>query len=149
VTLIGASEGRTGIALAGEHLPDLVLLDLHLPDIHGAEVLARLKRDQRTRSVPVVVVTADAIRSRTDMLLLSGAYAYLTKPLDVSGLLRTVAEALHAGRRAARVGLTAASPKEQMAGFARVSHPESRPDGRLPQRTNGGLRPRISPGESA
>jgi CheY-like chemotaxis protein len=72
-----------------------------LPDIHGAEVLARLKRDQRTRSVPVVVVTADATRSRTDMLLRSGAYAYLTKPLDVSGLLRTVAEALHAGRRAA------------------------------------------------
>jgi CheY-like chemotaxis protein len=101
VTLIGASDGRTGIALAGEHLPDLVLLDLHLPDIHGAEVLARLKRDQRTRSVPVVVVTADATRSRTDMLLRSGAYAYLTKPLDVSGLLRTVAEALHAGRRAA------------------------------------------------
>jgi CheY-like chemotaxis protein/anti-sigma regulatory factor (Ser/Thr protein kinase) len=101
VTLIGAPDGRTGIDLAAEHRPDLVLLDLHLPDIHGAEVLARLKRDDRTRATPVLVLTADATSSRTEMLLRSGAHAYLTKPLDVSGLLRTVAEALDGGRRAA------------------------------------------------
>jgi CheY-like chemotaxis protein len=98
VTLVEATNGRTGIDLAVERRPDLVLLDLHLPDIHGAEVLARLKRDPRTRAIPVVVVTADATRSRTELLLRSGAHAYLTKPLDVPGLLSTVAEALHADR---------------------------------------------------
>jgi|RhiMetdeSRZDD1v2_1073273.scaffolds.fasta_scaffold31796_3 PAS domain S-box-containing protein len=101
VTLIGARDGRTGVTLAAEHRPDLVLLDLHLPDVHGAEVLARLKRDARTRVTPVIVLTADATSSRTEMMLRSGAHAYLTKPLDVSGLLRVVAEALDGGRRAA------------------------------------------------
>jgi PAS domain S-box-containing protein len=101
VNLVGATDGRTGIELATEAPPDLVLLDLHLPDIHGAEVLARLRRDERTRSIPVVVVTADATRSRTELLLRSGAHAYLTKPLEVSALVQTVAEALQAHRRAA------------------------------------------------
>jgi CheY-like chemotaxis protein/anti-sigma regulatory factor (Ser/Thr protein kinase) len=96
VNLVAADNGRTGIDLAKERRPDLVLLDLHLPDIHGAEVLARLKRDPHTREIPVIVVTADATRSRTELLLGSGAHAYLTKPLDVPGLLNTVAEALHA-----------------------------------------------------
>jgi CheY-like chemotaxis protein len=78
-----------------------VLLDLHLPDVHGAEVLARLKRNVRTRATPVIVLTADATSSRTEMLLRSGAHAYLTKPLDVAGLLRAVAGALDDVSRAA------------------------------------------------
>jgi CheY-like chemotaxis protein len=101
VTLIGARDGRTGMHLARERRPDLVLLDLHLPDVHGAEVLARLKRNVRTRATPVIVLTADATSSRTEMLLRSGAHAYLTKPLDVAGLLRAVAGALDDVSRAA------------------------------------------------
>ena len=76
-----------GLDLAREHDPDLVLLDLHLPDMPGEEVLRRLRGDELTAGIPVMVLSADARPSLTKRLLASGARAFLTKPLDVAELL--------------------------------------------------------------
>jgi PAS domain S-box-containing protein len=87
---IPALQGRLGAELACEHVPDLVLLDLHLPDVQGDEVLRRLRADKRTASIPVVMISADATPRTIDRLRAQGADAYLTKPLDVDEFLSTI-----------------------------------------------------------
>jgi signal transduction histidine kinase/CheY-like chemotaxis protein len=87
VNLISAMRPMLGLDLAREHGPDLVLLDLHLPDMPGEEVLRRLRGDERTADIPVVILSADARPSLIKRLLASGARAFLTKPLDVAELL--------------------------------------------------------------
>ena len=94
VTLLSALQGRLGLELAHLHLPDLILLDLHLPDISGTEVLRRLRDDPATRDIPVVVISADATSGQIDRLTSAGAYAYLTKPFDVRQLLGIVDDIL-------------------------------------------------------
>ncbi len=90
VTLMVAMLGRLGLELAWEHRPDLILLDLHLPDVSGEEVLAALKADPRTAATPVVVLSADATPGTPGRLLANGAADYLTKPLDVRRLLAVI-----------------------------------------------------------
>jgi PAS domain S-box-containing protein len=90
VKLIGAMQGSIGISLAQTHHPDLILLDMHLPDMTGVDVLRTLKRAEATASIPVVIVSADATDSHVERVLESGATAYLTKPLDVRQILETV-----------------------------------------------------------
>ena len=85
--LLHAGLGRLGYELALAHQPDLILLDLHLPDGFGLDVLKRLKADPTTGHLPVVVLTADASLHQQDRLLAAGADQYLTKPLDVDALL--------------------------------------------------------------
>jgi CheY-like chemotaxis protein len=86
VQLLSAMFGRLGVELAREHHPDLILLDLHLPDLPGDRVLAELQEDAETRDIPVIVLSADATRER-EQLLAAGAAAYLTKPIDLRRLL--------------------------------------------------------------
>ncbi|MGH2554926.1 MAG: hybrid sensor histidine kinase/response regulator [Actinomycetota bacterium] len=88
--LISAMQGSLGIELAREHRPDLILLDLHLPDMPGEEALHRLAGDERTRDIPVVVVTADASQGTSTRLLAVGARTLITKPINVSHLLETI-----------------------------------------------------------
>jgi signal transduction histidine kinase/CheY-like chemotaxis protein len=90
VRVLPAGMGSLGLELAAEHRPDLVLLDLHLPDIGGDEVLARLRADERTRDIPVVVLSADATQRTPGPLLEAGAQAYLTKPIGMRQLLEVV-----------------------------------------------------------
>ena len=86
VSLMSAMLGGIAIDLAREHRPDLVLLDLHLPDMGGHEVLARLRADPTTRGIPIVILTADATgRQRAD-LIAAGA-SYLTKPIGMMPFL--------------------------------------------------------------
>ena len=85
-----ALQGQIGVELAREHRPDLVLLDLHLPDIPGEEVLRRLRADRRTADIPIVVISADATRATAERLRALGADAYLSKPIDVDEFLETV-----------------------------------------------------------
>jgi CheY-like chemotaxis protein/nitrogen-specific signal transduction histidine kinase len=92
ITLMHASEGALGVDIALKHKPDLIFLDLHLPDIPGEEILRQLWTHQRTREIPVVVLSADATVSQSRRLIASGAAAYLTKPLDVSQLLTVLDE---------------------------------------------------------
>ena len=92
VTLLSAQGGRDGIDLCRRHLPDLVLLDQHLPDMRGDEVLRVLRADSRTRDIPVVMLSADASPGQIRRLLAAGALAYLTKPLEIPRLLALLDE---------------------------------------------------------
>jgi CheY-like chemotaxis protein len=74
--------------------PDLVLLDLHLPDIHGAEVLELLRANPTTRDIPIVVTSADATPGQIERLLAAGADAYLTKPIDIPQFAEVVRKRL-------------------------------------------------------
>jgi PAS domain S-box-containing protein len=82
VTLITASDGATGLELARESEPDVIFLDLHLPDVSGREVLRLLRTDRLTCNIPVVIVSADASPGQIKRIRTEGAYAYLTKPIE-------------------------------------------------------------------
>ncbi|MDP9099604.1 MAG: PAS domain S-box protein [Verrucomicrobiota bacterium] len=92
--LMTAMQGRVGLELARQHAPDLILLDLHLPDMPGWQVLAQLKADQLTRGIPVVIISADATSPQIKRLLSAGARAYLTKPIDIAEFFRVIEDAL-------------------------------------------------------
>ncbi len=83
IRLLSAMRGELGCELAHSHGPDLILLDMHLPDISGDEVLARLKSHRDTASIPIVVLSADVSPGRQSRALEAGAQSYLPKPLDV------------------------------------------------------------------
>jgi CheY-like chemotaxis protein len=90
VRIVPAMLGRAALDLAAEHRPDLILLDLHLPDMHGEELLRRFQADPATRGTPVVVFSADANEDQISRLLAAGAVAYLTKPIKVGSFLTTI-----------------------------------------------------------
>ncbi len=92
--LITAMQGTIGLELARQHRPDVILLDLNLPDVTGHEVLRQLRADPRLADVPVIVISADATRGQIERVLAAGAQSYLTKPLDVQRFLDVVNEAL-------------------------------------------------------
>jgi signal transduction histidine kinase/CheY-like chemotaxis protein len=93
VRVISVANGTLGIELARRDRPDLVLLDLHLPDMSGDQVLMWLRTDPNTQAIPVVVVSADATPGQVERLLAAGATAYLTKPFNVRELLTIVQSA--------------------------------------------------------
>jgi len=88
VKLVAAMQGRLGLDLAREHRPDLILLDLHLPDISGEEVLQGLRQQSDLRNIPVIVISADATRGRIERLMSMGVLDYLPKPLDIKRFLQ-------------------------------------------------------------
>ncbi len=91
VQVIPAMQATLGLELARKHHPDLIVLDLHLPDMHGIEVLKRVKAEPPTRDIPVVVLTADTSKGQSQRVRRLGAADYLTKPLDVTAFLEVVA----------------------------------------------------------
>jgi PAS domain S-box-containing protein len=90
ITLMAAMQGSVGLDLAHQHQPDLILLDLNLPDLSGIEVFVRLQQAEATRDIPVIVLSADATPTQKERLLLAGVRAYLTKPLNVREFLQTI-----------------------------------------------------------
>jgi CheY-like chemotaxis protein len=94
VNLISAMQGGLGVELATQHQPDLILLDLHLPDIPGEEVLTRLMGDPRTADIPIVIVSADASSETRRRLGDLGASRFLTKPVNVELFLEAIDEIL-------------------------------------------------------
>jgi CheY-like chemotaxis protein len=84
IDMHSASRGDAGVELARRLRPDVILLDLHLPDAAGDEVLAKLRADEATRDTPVIVVTADVSQDHEPRLLAAGATAFLTKPLELA-----------------------------------------------------------------
>ncbi|HMA36030.1 MAG TPA: PAS domain S-box protein [Chloroflexia bacterium] len=94
VQLLTATQGRSGLDLAAAQHPDLILLDLNLPDMPGQEVLRQLRADPSTAAIPVLVLSADANPRQIAAVLAIGARAYLTKPLDVQHFLQICEESL-------------------------------------------------------
>jgi CheY-like chemotaxis protein len=92
-TLHTTSSAHAGIDLACRHHPDLILLDLHLPDMPGEEAFARLQAEPTTADIPIVILSADATPGTVRRLLARGATAYLTKPLDLQELQGVLAAA--------------------------------------------------------
>jgi two-component system, cell cycle response regulator DivK len=88
-TLEAASAARA-VELAAAHAPDLVLMDIRLPDADGIETLGRLRDDRRTASIPVLAVTAQAMQGDRERFLAAGFDGYISKPVDVVALLATV-----------------------------------------------------------
>ena len=85
-----AATGGQAVELATAHSPDLVLMDIQLPDIGGIEALGRLRADARTASVPVVALTAQAMEGDRERFLAAGFDGYLSKPVNVADLIATV-----------------------------------------------------------
>lgn len=96
VKLLTAMQGRLALDLAREHSPDLILLDLNLPDISGDKVLLALREDPALRSIPVVMISGDAIPAQVQRLMQLGADAYLTKPFNLEEFYAVLDERLNA-----------------------------------------------------
>jgi two-component system cell cycle response regulator DivK len=90
-TTIVTSRGEAALELARQNTPDLILLDMQLPDISGMDAARRLKADEETRAIPVIAVTAFAMSGDREKILASGCDDYLPKPFKVEDLLRIVA----------------------------------------------------------
>ena len=85
-----ASTGGQALVLATEHAPALVLMDVRLPDMDGVEALSQLRMDARTASIPVLAVTAQAMKGDAERFKEAGFDGYLSKPVDIDELLTTV-----------------------------------------------------------
>jgi len=86
--------GQAGLAALAESLPDLLLLDVQLPDLNGLEVLRRLRQRWSAQTLPVIVVSADALPEQAETSDALGALAYLTKPVDVPAMLALLDQTL-------------------------------------------------------
>ena len=93
-----ATTGGEAVELATEHAPDLVLMDIQMPNVDGVEALRRLRADERTAAIPVLAVTAQAMQGDRERFLAEGFDGYLSKPVNVRELIGTVQ--LHCDGRA-------------------------------------------------
>ncbi len=92
--LMSAMQGGLGLELARAGHPKVILLDLHLPDMGGEEVLAELRKGSQTKGIPVIVISADANAQTAERVLAAGASAFIPKPLDLRRFLTALSEAL-------------------------------------------------------
>ncbi|MFZ4398978.1 MAG: PAS domain S-box protein [Bacteroidales bacterium] len=90
IRLIANKNGEKALELAIVNKPAFILLDLNLPDIHGKDVLILLQNDERTKNIPVVIISADAMPHQIGQLKKAGSKEYLCKPLDVNTFLEVV-----------------------------------------------------------
>src|SRR5271156_3230224 len=117
--VLGTPEGLQALDLAREEQPDLILMDIRLPDISGFEVTRLLKQDQRTKTIPIVAVTALASPEYEKKGLESGCDAYIPKPITLGNFLRTIESFL----KIRPVTLTT---------FASLAHPDGLIHSKLP-----------------
>ena len=87
---VGTSNGREALRLAREHHPDLILMDIQLPEVSGLEVTRWIKDDAELRATPVVAVTAFAMKGDEERIREGGCEAYLSKPISVGKFIETV-----------------------------------------------------------
>jgi len=85
-----ATTGGRAVELAIAHEPDLVLMDVQLPELDGVEALGRLRADERTASIPVLALTAQAMHGDRERFLAAGFDGYVSKPVDIVALVDTV-----------------------------------------------------------
>ncbi|MGD8524808.1 MAG: response regulator [Thioalkalispiraceae bacterium] len=91
---LSATEPHRGIELITEHLPDLILLDINLPDMNGFEILEILRNQDNTAAIPVIAVSANAMPSDLEKGMAAGFNAYITKPINISDFYKQVEQFL-------------------------------------------------------
>jgi two-component system, cell cycle response regulator DivK len=96
---VETGNAEDGIRMARERLPDLILMDIQLPGIDGVEALGRLRGDPATREIPVIAVTASAMKQDRDRIMEAGFDDYQRKPLDIRDFVDLVQRRIEAGRR--------------------------------------------------
>jgi CheY-like chemotaxis protein len=92
--IIEATDGREALELAKTDPPDLFILDIQMPNLDGYGVLAHLRKDESFAGIPVIALTASAMREDQDRALAAGFARYMSKPVDLSALRQVVAELL-------------------------------------------------------
>jgi CheY-like chemotaxis protein len=97
--IVEATTGERAVKLAIEHGPALVLMDIQLPDIDGVEALGRLRADERTASIPVLAVTAQAMGGDRERFLAAGFDGYVSKPVNIVEFIGTVQQHCDGGSR--------------------------------------------------
>ena len=90
--------GMEALALARQHQPDLILMDIQLPEVSGLEVTKWLKEDDALRDIPVIAVTAFAMKGDEERIREGGCEAYISKPISVSMFLETVRQFIGDGQ---------------------------------------------------
>lgn len=98
IDLLSATDGNSGVQMAREHRPDVILMDMNLPGISGREAQRRLRHDPATREIPIIALSANAMPLDVEAALEAGFFRYLTKPLDINDFLSVVGEALEQAR---------------------------------------------------
>lgn len=91
---IEATDGRNGVALAKEHKPDLILMDMQLSDMDGSEATKVIKHDETIKGTIVVALTANAMPGAKERMLAAGCYDYISKPVHITEFLKNVARYL-------------------------------------------------------
>ncbi|MEE8333456.1 MAG: response regulator [Alphaproteobacteria bacterium] len=91
---IQTKDGRQALGLAHEHHPDLILMDIQLPEVSGLEVTKWIKEDDDLKSIPVIAVTAFAMKGDEEKIRNGGCEAYIAKPISVSTFLKTIEKVL-------------------------------------------------------
>ena len=94
-TVLSAVDAEAGMALARKELPHLILMDIQLPGMDGLEATSLLKQDEATRAIPVLALTALAMKGDEERILAGGCSGYIAKPLGVASFLETIATHLN------------------------------------------------------
>lgn len=93
-TVLSAVDAEAGLALARDQLPDLILMDIQLPGMDGLEATALLKQEEATRAIPVVALTALAMKGDEERIRAAGCNGYIAKPMNYKEFLATIAAQL-------------------------------------------------------
>jgi protein-histidine pros-kinase len=98
IELLSATDGTSGVNMALEYRPDVILMDMNLPGMSGREAQRRLRREPATRDIPIIALSANAMPLDVQTALEAGFFRYLTKPLDIGEFIEVVGEALEQSR---------------------------------------------------
>tara|TARA_R110002072_G_scaffold75666_4_gene177983 strand:- start:585 stop:1010 length:426 start_codon:yes stop_codon:yes gene_type:complete len=90
IATVQTREGSKAFAMAREHMPDLIIMDIQLPEISGLDITALLKQDDELKHIPVIAVTAFAMKGDEQKIREGGCEDYISKPISVAGFIGTV-----------------------------------------------------------
>jgi two-component system cell cycle response regulator DivK len=93
--ILQTKDGMDALRIAREHKPDLILMDIQLPEVSGLEVTKWIKEDENLKSIPVIAVTAFAMKGDEEKIRDGGCEAYIAKPISVTNFLETVRKFLN------------------------------------------------------